>query len=435
MLIFEKPREIAFRVLQQRERSGGFIEELIDTELGHSLLTPPDRRLLLELSYGAVRWQRTLDLLIEHKTGGRRQSAAIQILLRLGLYQLLWLDRIPDHAVVFETVEIAKRNGLARNSGFINAVLRGYIREREATARFLTDLRTTNPPAGYSHSDWIFERWKQRMGLEKTCRLMEWNNKPARVFARINELRTDQSAILLHWHEEGVESTPFGAPWLKSATVFEIRSQSRIGDLPSFRAGLFYIQDPSTLMAVELLAPLPHENVFDCCAAPGGKTLFMAQLMKNQGHIVSRDIHPKRMNLLRENCTRLGATCVIPILRGVESCSTELYDRILVDAPCSNSGVMRRRVDLRWRITDDELKRLIKEQMTLLTDAASKLKANGTLVYSTCSLEPEENREIIEQFLEKSRGFVCDVQKTLDPTTDGVDGCYAARIRRTAASM
>lgn len=432
MLILEKPREIAFRVLQQRETSGIFIEDLVENESGNTALTPPDTRLLFELSYGVVRWQKTLDSLIENKTGGRRQSVPIQVLLRLGLYQLFWLNRIPDHAVVFETVAIAKRNGLARYSGFINAVLRGYIRERATTTRLLEDLKTTNPPAGYSHPDWIYERWKRRMGLEEASRLMAWNNTPARVFARLNTLRTDETALLEHWREEGVKCTAFTAPWLKAAAVFEIRPPHRIADLPSFRTGSFYLQDPSTLLAVQLLDPLPDENVLDCCAAPGGKTSLMAQLMKNQGRIVASDTHPKRLNLLKENCARLGATCVIPSLGAAEIGKIELFDRILVDAPCSNTGVMRRRVDLRWRIADTELKRLKNAQLNLLTEAASKLKLEGTLVYSTCSLESEENADIIAEFLEQSRGFACDAQMALIPTTDGVDGCYAARIRRTA---
>ena len=431
MLIFEKPREIAFHALQRRERSREFIEEVVEKELAQTLLKPVDRRLLQELCYGTVRWQRTLDWLISRKTGGRKQDRKIQILLRLGLYQLFWLDRIPDHAVAHETVSMAKQLGFQQRSGFVNAILRAYLRERDDTIRLLTDLKSTNPPIGHSHPDWLFESWSHRYGIEKSIRLLEWNNTPAGVFARVNRLRTCSDDLEAQWKNEGVISRRFIAPWLKKAEMFALKSKKHLIELASFCDGLYYIQDPSTLLAVEMLDPQPGHNMLDLCAAPGGKTTFAAQLMENRGSIVARDSNQNRLNLLRENCERLGVNCVEPRLSHSGSGSESDYDRVLVDAPCSNTGVMQRRIDLRWRLTSQELHRLRKIQIALLRSAASQVKPEGLLVYSTCSLEPEENQQIVQEFLDLTEGFLCDMEKTLEPTDEGVDGCYAARMRRS----
>lgn len=429
MLIIEKPREIAFHALRQRESSGEFIEEVVEKELAKTLMKPVDRRLLQELCYGTVRWQRTLDWLINRKTDDRKQDRKIQILLRLGLYQIFWLDRIPDHAAAHETVKMAKQLGFQKRSGFVNAILRSYLRERDETRRLLTDLKSTNPPLGNSHPDWLYESWCRRYGIEKSIRLLEWNNIPAGIFARVNRMRTSSIDLETQWKNEGVTSTKFTAPWLQNAEMFTLKSQKHLIGLPSFRDGLYYIQDPSSLLAVEMLNPLPGHRVLDLCAAPGGKTTFMAELMMDRGCIVAQDSNQSRLTLLRENCERLGVHCVQPRLALPESQPESGYDRILVDAPCSNTGVMRRRVDLRWRLTSAELRRLRKSQIALLKNGASKLKPDGILVYSTCSIEPEENQQIVEEFLDQTKGFSCDTEKNLEPTNDGVDGCYAARIR------
>jgi len=398
--------------------------------LATAALSAADRGLCQELVYGVVRWQTTLDWLIARKTAGRQQKATLQDLLRLGLYQIFWLDRIPPHAAVHETVEQAKQAGFGPQSGFINAVLRGFLREAEETKRLLGELKTSQPALGYSHPEWLVARWLAQVGQDPTRQLLEWNNTPPKTYARVNMLKTTAEKLLPRWREEGVEYDFFHRDWTGESLMFELKSHPPLGALASFLAGDFYIQDPSTLLAVRELEPRPGETVLDLCAAPGGKTTFIAQLMNNQGRIVAHDIAPDRMNLVQQNSTRLGVTCVETTSNLSSGVGDQQFDKVLVDAPCSNTGVVRRRVDLRWRIKPEEIQRLCDAQIELLQQAARYVRSGGVLVYSTCSLETEENAGVTAKFLEQSPGFALERARALTPFSDGVDGAYVTRLRR-----
>ncbi len=233
--------------------------------------------------------------------------------------------------------------------------------------------------------------------------------------------------LVAAWSLEEVGFTPCSFDWVPPETLFELGSHPPLASLPSFQDGGFYLQDPSTLLAVHLLDPQPGETLLDLCAAPGGKTTYLAQRMNNTGRIVAYDSSESRLRLLRENCQRLGTTQV-EIRETLPPPKAE-FDRILVDAPCSNTGVLRRRVELRWRLQAEELARLVRTQRELLDTAAARLKPGGVLVYSTCSLEPEENEEVVRQFLEAHPGFSLEQQRALHPLRDRVDGAFAARLR------
>jgi len=209
----QNPREIAVQILRRRETGENYIEHLLEAEFAGTALSPADRGLVQELAYGVVRWQATLDWLIDRKTKGRTQKSSLRILLRLGLYQMFWLDRIPDHAAVFETVEIAKRLGFGPQAGFMNAVLRSYARERETTKRLLEELKVQQPYLGYSHPAWLVERWTQCWGREKTRHLLELNNTPPKTYARVNTLKTDAGKLMEQWRKEGVEYDFFRRDW------------------------------------------------------------------------------------------------------------------------------------------------------------------------------------------------------------------------------
>jgi 16S rRNA (cytosine967-C5)-methyltransferase len=237
--------------------------------------------------------------------------------------------------------------------------------------------------------------------------------------------------LLARWREENVEYDFARRDWLAENLVFELKSHPPLNSLPSFRDGWFYVQDPSTLLAVTELNPQPGETVLDLCAAPGGKTTFIAQLMRNEGRITACDISEERLKSLRENCARLGVTCVETISNPQSAIRNPQSDRILVDAPCSNTGVMRRRVDLRWRISLLEISRLRQTQLDLLKLAATKLKPGGVLIYSTCSLEPEENSEVVKEFLREHAGFKLERERELLPFADNVDGAYVARLKHS----
>lgn len=428
----QKPREIAARVLHLRETRAEYVENLLESELSGATLSPADHGLTRELVYGVARWQATLDWLIARKTEGRSQKAPLQILLRLGLYQMFWLDRIPDHAAVNETVELARQLGFESQAGFINAVLRGYAREREETKMRLEDLKVRQPHLGWSHPQWLCERWHQRWGAESARQLLEWNNTPPPTYARVNTLKTTPALLAAAWETEGVKFAARSWDWTGEGLVFELESHPPLAGLPSFQQGGFYIQDPGTLLAVHLLDPQPGESVLDLCAAPGGKTTYIAQRLQNRGRILAQEGYSGRLSLMDENCERLGATCVVTG-RPTSIVLPELtaqFDRVLADVPCSNTGVMRRRVDLRWRVRPEEIERLRTVQLEILERGAVQVKPAGVFIYSTCSLEPEENGEVVKEFLDRHEEFTLESERELLPFRDRVDGAYVARWRK-----
>jgi 16S rRNA (cytosine967-C5)-methyltransferase len=431
----EKPREIAARILRRHEQGAAYAEDLLNTELVKARLQTPDRALIQELVYGVIRWRGALDWLIARKTSGRTQKPALQTLLRLGLYQMFWLDRVPDHAAVNETVALAHLFGLGRQAGFLNAVLRGYGREKATARELLQRLRTEDPPTGHSHPAWCVQRWTARWDASRAARLLDWNNLPPKTYARVNTLRTDPGQLLERWRQEGVDYDFGRWDWVPENLVFELKAHPPLTGLGSLQAGWFYVQDPSTLLAVAMLGPQPGDHVLDLCAAPGGKTTWMAQLMQNQGDIAAEDASPARRQLLEENCSRLGVTCVrvsSPQPATGRPAEGAGFSKALVDAPCSNTGVLRRRVDLRWRLRPEELARLVGTQTALLEQAASRLRPGGTLVYSTCSLEPEENQALVSSFLSRHPEIRFELERELLPFADGVDGAYVARLAKTS---
>jgi 16S rRNA (cytosine967-C5)-methyltransferase len=428
----QKPREIAARVLGRRHSSDEYTETLLERALASARLPPADRGLAHELVFGVIRWQATLDWLITRKTPGRNQKPGLQDLLRLGLYQIFWLDRIPDHAAVHETVEQAKRDGFGSQAGFINAVLRGYLRETEETRRLLLELKTSQPALGYSHPEWLVTRWQARFGTEPTRQLLESHNTPPKTYARLNTLRTNATKLIEAWRNEGVDYDFATRDWTGENLMFELKAHPPLTTLASFQQGWFYIQDPSTVLAVRELAPRAGETILDLCAAPGGKTTLIAQLMNNEGRVVAHDNVPDRLKLVQENVNRLGITCITLASPETLSLQAPSYDRILVDAPCSNTGVLRRRVDLRWRIHPDEITRLRATQLDLLQKSAARLKPGGTLAYSTCSLESEENTGLVQDFLAAQPGFKLEHERQLLPFVDGTDGAFVARLTKSA---
>ena len=423
------------RLLRQHADGTGWLEDLLDAEFSKGTLAPADRGLVQELVYGVVRWRTTLDWLIARKTDSRPQKPVLQILLRLGLYQLFLLDRIPDHAAVHESVQMARDLGFGSQSGFINAVLRNCLRDRDALERDLQTLRDSSPDLGYSHPRWLCERWEQRWGRENLRALLGWNNAPPAVFLRVNTLKATPEHLAQTLEKEGVLFTPRNFDWAPAEWVFELRSHPPLATLKSFQDGLFYVQDPSTLLAVHELAPKPGETILDLCAAPGGKTTLIAQYMENRGIVIAHDNEKRRLELIAENCARLGASCV-KVISSDELPTIAVpaaFDRILIDAPCSNTGVMRRRVELRWRVQSAEVERLRAVQLELLRQAAPWLKPGGTLAYSTCSLEPEENSGVVKEFLATTSDFELVRERELVPFKDGTDGAFVATLKRVGA--
>ena len=429
-----KAREIAARVLLRRLHANDFVEDLLEDAFAAVRMRPDDRRLTQELVYGCVRWQGTLDWLVARRTEDRPQLATVQVFLRIGLYQLFFLDRIPPHAACYETVELSKRLGCGNQSNFINAILRRSEAERDAIKAELAELRQAQMALGYSHPEWLVQKWIARWGADDTRKLLEWNNTPPGTHVRVNTLKTTPAALIERWRlRETVEYELTPCPWAEDGQILTLKTHPPLHTMGSFKDGWFYVQDPSTLLAVQALDAWAGESILDLCAAPGGKTCYLAQKMENDGTLLACDTDATRLKLVTQNCGRLGVTCVQTLALGEhpdQALFGKQFDKALVDAPCSNTGVLRRRLDLRWRLRPEELKRLRATQLKLITLAARHLKPGGTLVYSTCSLEPEENAEVVKEFLAAHPAFKLDSERELLPFCDGVDGAYVATLRR-----
>jgi 16S rRNA (cytosine967-C5)-methyltransferase len=441
----------------------GLADELLDRALASSKLNKADRALTTELFYGCLRQRLALEFLREQLMR-KPPRAVVAVLMDLGLYQLFFLKKIPVHAAVHEMVELVKERASADEAKFVNAVLRRATRERPTLLAALRAKRETEPWVYYSHPRWLWEQWVARWGREQTEALCEWNNTPPPIYIRLNTLRPLEGRASSLRSSESIRSgvgpsRPSSAPTSASQELDppnDIKAEPsgfhplcwRVADTAgmfqakSWREGRFYVQDPSTLVAVDMLDPQPGESMLDMCAAPGGKTTYIAQKMQNRGRIIAADSSSERLGRLTENCSRLGVNIVTTLatpqawlaplqaerlggsLRGAE------FDRVLVDAPCSNTGVLRRRVDLRWRIEEKEITRLAALQGKLLATAARLTRPGGVLVYSTCSLEREENDCVVERFSEQHPEFTLETTRSTFPPRDHVDGAFVARFLR-----
>ncbi len=406
------PRQLCIRALLEWEKGKIFSDEILHTLLEKERLGGLDRAFLMETFFGVLRNLTALDFLIGKLRDGDIDDETREV-LRLGLYQIFHM-RTADHAAVNETVNLG---GRAR--GLVNAILRRALREKP---RLDEALANADRAARLSHPDFLLERWDAAFGPAQTEQLCVWNNSPAEVHVRANGLRTSVDALLKS--APNAEASPHHPRAIKVASL-----------PPDWLAnGLCYVQDPSTLIACDLLDPQPGEFVLDACAAPGGKTTYLAELMKNTGRIYACDLYDSRVARLRENLSRLGITNTQTFVHDTMQAGAPLalasFDRILVDAPCSNTGVLRRRVDVRWRLTDEDFIRMPAQQLALVKRAATLLKPGGTLVYSTCSLETEENEGVIEKAIAAVPELrVLESRRTL-PFVDGIDGAFAAKFTR-----
>ena len=405
-------RKACVSALLEWEKGRTFSDEILHTLFARRQLSAMDRAFVMETFFGIVRNLSRLDFLIAQLREGPVDEET-RAILRLGLYQVFHM-RTAAHAAVNETVELS-----ARARGLVNAVLRRALREQPAL-----EARLAAAPIGVrtSHPDFLVERWRATFGEQATDQLCAWNNEPAEVHVRANGLKVTTGELLRGGTD--AEPTPAHPQMLKVRTL----------PFSWLAHGLCYVQDPSTLMACDLLAPLPGERVLDACAAPGGKTSYLAQLMRNEGRIVACDLYERRVVRLRENLHRLGVRNTQILVHDCMQAGAPLedasFDRILVDAPCSNTGVLRRRVDVRWRLTEEDFIRMPAPQLALVRRTATLLRPGGSLVYSTCSLEPEENDRLVEQALAAVPGLrFIESRRTL-PFVDAVDGAFAAKFTR-----
>lgn len=427
-------REIALTVLQKALKTDAFISELLDREFKTSALSIEERRLATELAYGCLRRRGTLDDVIERCAGRslRDITPGIDDILRIGVYQLIYLDRVPPYAAVDEAVKLAKRFGPKGSEKFVNAVLRSAQRRwgeiskssaKESSARSLA--------VAQSHPLWLVERWLKRWGRDEVEALCSANNAAPALTVRVNRLKITRDALIEAFRSEGARAVPnVGHPL--ALTIEELPRP--LSDLDSFRGGLFQVQDVSGMRVVDLLGARPRERIADLCAGPGGKATAIAEAMGDEGELVCIELRRKKADRISENATRLGLRCAKVVvgdaLKARSLLGRDLMDRVLVDAPCSNTGVLGKRPEARWRLKEGDIARLAEIQMKLLSAAAAVVRPKGVLVYGTCSIEPEENERVVERFLEKFPGFGIEERIALYPHKSGCDGGYAARLVR-----
>ena len=446
-------RRIALSVLNGLDGSNTFPERLLDRAFEREPhLIRKDRALTTELVYGVLRWRSRLDWVIRRlsRIPLRKIDPSVINIIRLGLYQILFHSRIPPSAAVNDSVDMAKSRAPLWVVRFVNGVMRSAARRaKEIPLPDYADDPVQAIAIRESHPLWLVKRWAKRMGVEETKRLCKANNQVPPVTIRANTLKVSRQELLnsLRDHVRQITPTRFAPDGLS------LRGLRRaVADIPSFRDGWFQVQDEAAQLVTHLLDPKPGETVLDACAGLGGKTGHIAQLMKNRGKIMAMESQSWKLHRLKRSSMRLGVSVVTtwhhdlsgPV--SVSLCGT--FDRILLDAPCSGLGVLRRNPDAKWKKTEADLTRLRVDQLCFLDRLVPLLKRGGCLVYCVCSLEPEEGEYVVKDFLKNQAQFVIDRQPVgaLDmderlvdrsgffrslPHEHDMDGFFAVRLRRT----
>ena len=391
----------ALRILCRVEEDRAFADLALEAALERAKLPARDRALTTEIVYGTLRWQRRLDWILAPHSRRRldRLDPWVRNLLRLTAYQLQFLSKVPAYAAVNDAVALAKRRAHGEVAPFLNAVLRSLTRSGGSLPPPPED-RAEDLATRLSFPSWLAHRWAQRFGLDEAERLMTALDERPEVTIRANLLKCTRAQLAQRLSEEEEVAC--------SATIFAPEGLALEEPGPAFRfkafkEGWFTVQDEASILVGHLLGPKPGETVADVCAAPGTKATHLAALMRNSGKVVAMDPHAARLKLVSQAAARLGVTIVECHGGSAEALAPKFkdrFDRALVDAPCSNLGVVRRHPDVKWRRTEADLPRLAERQRAILDAAASMCRAGGTLVFATCSLEPEENEEIVLPFLE-----------------------------------
>ncbi len=428
-------REVALRVLTEAESGEAFVDNALAAEASKHRLTERDRRFVQELTYGVTRLRKRLDYVIDQYCRRRITRSRLRNVLRMGAYQILSMD-VPDYAAVDESVKLL--GGQDRKLiAFVNAVLRriavngktlGFPDPGEEPVRYLATY--------YSHPEWLVRRWMDHFGYEETKRLCQLDNEVPSLSLRVNRTRASVEDVVRLLRHQGIECTP--GQYLDY--VLRVDGSIPLTELRPFTEGLIQVQDESAALVGELAEPEREEIVVDLCASPGGKTTHIAELMGDGGLVIAVDVSVTRLRPLLENLVRLRLKSVTPVVSDSRYFRTRRADLVLLDVPCSGTGTIRRRPDLRWRRVEGDLEVLRRLQMALLANAADMLNSGGRLVYSTCSIEPEENEEVVAEFLRGRQDFTLEKPPTWVPRElvraehyvatlphiHGIDGMFAS---------
>lgn len=435
-------RDAALTILLAIDKNQAYSNLLLNQTINKYKIEHKDRALLTEITYGTLQHKLTLDYYLEPFIRGKMELW-VRWLLRLSLYQIVYLNRIPPHAAVNEAVEIAKRRGHKGISSMVNGILRSILRKGIRDLDEIIDV-TEKLAIETSHPNWLVARFIDMYGVEQAADMLKENNIPPHQTVRVNRTKKTVDEVLTLLHEEGIEA--------KQSTIIPECLYILSGQASrtnAFKEGLITIQDESSMMPANVLNPQPGWRVLDMCAAPGGKTTHLAEKMNNEGSILATDLHPHKLDLIEENIARLGLSIVetAPIdgRKAPQFLKEESFDAVLVDAPCSGLGVMRRKPDIKYTKREEDFESLHQIQLDLLHSGAAVLKKGGRLVYSTCTVNIEENEKTVEAFLvshpemelmpiehlpdeltEKQQGGMLQVF----PQDFGSDGFFVAAFRK-----
>jgi 16S rRNA (cytosine967-C5)-methyltransferase len=441
--LYEGVRGLSVKILNRVERTDAYLDKLLDNEMRNAELSGPDKALLYEIVHGVVRWMGRLDWVLNGFYKGQFSKAIpnLKNCLRVALYQILFLDRVPDYAAVNEAVEFIKKLQGQKPADLTNAILRNIIRNKNG-------IRYPDPEedligyisAFHSHPSWLTKRYVNRFGREATEKLFAANNEKPFLTLKVNSLKVqpEEFKSLLN----AVNLKFVQGKYLSD--FFKLQNLTNITAWEHFNHGYFDVQDESAGLACKLLDVKPGLRVLDMCAAPGGKTSYIAGLMEDHGEIVALDKYESRLHVLSKNIKRLGLKSIRPLVMNAMEYNRKDFDRILVDSPCSGTGTFSKKPDIKWKVDLLDIKKLSELQYSLLTKASTLIKKDGVLVYSTCSIEPEENFEVVKKFLENNSNFkllnasdnvsaeLVDDHNCIStfPHIHQMDGAFAAKLMR-----
>lgn len=439
-------RELALEALEKLEQNQAYSNLLLTSVIKTNTLSDQDRGLLTELVYGTLQNKIALDYMLKPfiRKPNKVKPWVIQ-LLRLSAYQMEYLEKIPDRAAIHEAVEIAKKRGHKGIVSFVNGILRSLQREGAPSFAEIEDpvLRLSTET---SHPEWLVKEWVEAYGFEAAEKICRIHLVPPKQTLRVNQIKADKETLLNEMENAGLEAeggdlSPDAIKLLKGS----------IASTEFFQNGQVSIQDESSMLVARALDPKPGETVLDACAAPGGKSAHIAELMKNEGSLTSLDLHRHKVKLIQEGAKRLGLTIIdaqtMDARKAGDAFGAERFDRILVDAPCSGFGVIRRKPDMKYTKTPEDSRRLSEIQLGILREIAPLVKKGGTLVYSTCTMDRTENEEVMHAFIqehpefepdlslekrlpEKARPFVQDGSLQILPHYFGTDGFFISSMRK-----
>lgn len=424
-------RAFVLRLLLKLEENDSYSNILLDKELLKQSFTEREKSFITALFYGVTERRITLDYYISKlsKVRLKKMDTDILFILRMGIYQIMYMDSVPDSAAVNESVKLSKRNKNPRLSGFVNGILRSFLRERESIK--LPSDKTASLSVLYSCPQWLVEKLISEYGEENAIHFLENSLKASEVFLRTNTLKTDSESLVSRILEENINAKI--CDFDKNAIVVK----GGVFNTRAYKDGLFHAQDYSSQYAVQILGPKPGERVLDICSAPGGKAFTAAELMQNKGKLIACDLYEQRAGLIKSGADRLGLDIIDARVNDALAFNSDLgkFDRVLCDVPCSGLGVIKRKPEIKYK-KKEELDELPKIQLRILENTSGYVKQGGRLVYSTCTLNRSENEEVVLRFLEDNKGFSPDgvfdgeFTKTVLSKDFGSDGFFISVLKR-----